>query len=161
MACSQENTEESFVNEGPPPFTDEEIFAYAEEHQIEIPAILNTSDNDYAAILGNNELHQLYKDENDETVSVVQQIGNGDLEFGSLNAIIYLVIRDKDLLERGERLDINHESGAFSSELVQIDEDSYYTLFDTDRRVEGSVTGAQMIIYDARGETIFEQDLKN
>lgn len=161
-ACSQENTEEVLVyGEGSPPFTDEEIDAYAEEHQIEMKAVLNTSDNDYAAILGTNELHQLYKDENDETLSEVQPIGNGNVEFGTLNAIIYVIIKDEKLLEDGQRLDINHDNGAFSSELVHTEEDYYFTLYDSDRKVEGSVDDAQLIIYNSQGNSIYGQGLEN
>ncbi len=161
-ACAQENTDEGFTNDGPPPFTDEEIQAYTEEHQIEVPAILNTADYDYAAILGNNELHQLYKDANDEMVSEIKEIGHGDVEFGSLNSIIYVVIRDEDLLENGKRLDILQDGGVSSiSELVRINEDSFFTLHDSDIRDEGSVTDVQMIVYDSQGEMIYEQDMEN
>lgn len=161
-ACSPEYIEEVPVNgEGSQPFTDEEIYAYLDEHEFEIPMILNTSDNDYAAILGNNELHQLHKDENDEMVSEVLQIGDGDVEFGALNGIIYVIVRDEELLEAGERLDIEHDNGAFSSEFVLIDEKGIYsTIYDSDRRIDGTVNDARLIIYDSEGNSIYEQDLE-
>lgn len=161
-ACSPEYIEEVPVNgEGSQPFTDEEIYAYLDEHEFEIPMILNTSDNDYAAILGNNELHQLHKDENDEMVSEVLQIGDGDVEFGALNGIIYVIVRDEELLEAGERLDIEHDNGAFSSEFVLIDEKGIYsTIYDSDRRIDGTVDDARLIIYDSEGNSIYEQDLE-
>lgn len=161
-ACSPEYIEEVPVNgEGSQPITDEEIYAYIDEHEFEIPMILNTSDNDYAAILGNNELHQLHKDENDEMVSEVLQIGDGDVEFGALNGIIYVIVRDEELLEAGERLDIEHDNGAFSSEFVLIDEKGIYsTIYDSDRRIDGTVDDARLIIYDSEGNSIYEQDLE-
>ena len=161
-ACSPEYAEEVPVfGEGSPPFTDEEIYAYIDEHEFEIPMILNTSDNDYAAILGNSELHQLYKDESDEMVTQVHKIGDGDVEFGALNGIIYVVIKDEELLEAGERMDIEHDNGAFSSELILINgEDSYSTLYDSDRRFDSSVNDARLIIYDSQENSIYEQDLE-
>lgn len=159
--CSLENADEGFANEGPSPFTDEEMLAYADEHQIEIPSILNTADYDYAAILGEGELHQLYKGENDEMVSEVKEFGLSGVEFGSLNSLIYVVIRDEDLLENGERLEIIKNGGVSSiSEIVRI-EDSFFTLHGSGREFEGSVTDAQMIIYDSEGNSIYEQDLEN
>lgn len=160
--CSLEKADEGFANEGPSPFTDEEMYAYAEEHQIDMKVLLNTSDNDYAAILGEDELHQLYTNESDEIVSEVLEIGDGDVEFGALNSIIYAVIRDEELLEQGDQLRIEHDNGEFSTSFFLIDEeDSYYIFFETDSRVDGSVNDAKLILYDSQENLIYEQDLEN
>lgn len=124
-------------------------------------ALLNTSDNEYAAILGEDELHQLYKDDNDETASHVRKInGNDDVEFGALNAIIYIIINDEKLLEKGHMLEIDHEDGAFSSELFRSEQDPFFTLYDSSELVDASVENAQLNIYDSHGNLIYQESLE-
>ena len=159
--CSQEAVDETTVNDGPVPFTEKEIESYVDEHNIEMKSLLNTSDNNYAAILAEHELYQLYKDENGKTASHVREIhGNEDVEFGALNSIVYIIINDKELLERGHMLEVYHEDGAMASELFQYEEGGYSTLYDTDGSVEATVHGAQLTIYNSDKELIYRESME-
>lgn len=161
MGCSQENTEETPINQGPPPFTDEEITHYVEDNDIEMEALLNTSDNSYAAILGEHELHQIVKDDNEEIVSHVQRV-NGDeaVELGALNSIIYAIVNDEELLEKGHMLKITHDDGELGSELFRSEETRHVILYDTSSSVDETVSNVHLYVYDDQENVLYQETLE-
>ncbi len=161
MGCSQGTATEPLGDEDGNPFTTEEIENYVEDNNIEMLALLNTDDNNYAAILGEIGVYQVYKGENDEIASNVQVLtGSEDVEFGALNSVIYVVINDEDLLGKGHTLKIIYEGGEFASELFRSEQNPYVALYDSSGLVNESVGDANLFIYDSHGNEIYEDSIE-
>ncbi|MDN7242312.1 hypothetical protein QWY14_10905 [Planococcus sp. N028] len=130
---------------------------FAEEKKIETMALLNNEDHEYAAVLGRNEVLQIYKDDNGELLSSTEALtGSEEVKFGTLNSVVYVMINDEELLEKGHTLKLVYKGGEFSSTIIRSGQGPYVALHDSSEVFIESVSDYTLYIYDAQNNIIYE-----
>lgn len=161
MGCSQGPANEQSENEDKKLFTNEEIDNFVEDNNIEMLALLNNADNNFATILGENAIYQIDKGNNGGISSNTQELtGNKDVKFGTNSSTIYVVINDEELLEKGHMLKVVFKDGEFASELFRSERNPYVAFYDYGKMIDELVGDVDLFIYDSMGNKIYEDSIQ-
>lgn len=158
IGCSPEGTLKPLDNNDGIPLTDEEVQNYRKENDLEKFATTTTKDNNYIIILGDDSIHEIFKDINGNIISTTDEfIGSEVVKFGILQSAAYVMINDKELIDDVQRAEFVTEDEVFAVPTFHTNEDFVYAIYDATDSYADLIDEGTFYIYDSQDSIIFER----